>query len=219
MSPKTFSVWGHTASDEDVKTLFATAICMATVFQSPAGLVADNLKSLKWNPPHQDWFCPPDKQLTSNRRCGGLEGEISPPRREIVKVAGMSNLNFYGTGLCLRSRRGIRSSPWRRRPAGRGLGHWIVYEGSWRSRDGGKMLSTTAARTVQVIGGKIALITISLFLFSFCFLLFVLFFSTSLPPFASSGHGRAGGRLGRADWISVGTATLIEIDAVIGTLT
>src|SRR5438876_5238846 len=56
--------------------------------------VAENLKSVKWNP-HQDVVRPADKPITVTGGVVGLKGNLAP-EGAIVKVAGMSKLKFTG---------------------------------------------------------------------------------------------------------------------------
>src|SRR4029453_14615547 len=63
--------------------------------------IAENLKSVKWNP-DQDVVHPADDPITVTGGVVGLKGNLAP-EGAIVKVAGMSTLKFTGPARCFDS--------------------------------------------------------------------------------------------------------------------
>ena len=80
------------------------ATCTGIALTVTGRTIAENLKSVKWNP-HQDVVRSADKPITVTGGVVGLKGNLAP-EGAIVKVAGMSKLEIYRTGPLLRSRRG-----------------------------------------------------------------------------------------------------------------
>ncbi|HJZ21892.1 MAG TPA: dihydroxy-acid dehydratase, partial [Bradyrhizobium sp.] len=118
--------------------------------------IAENLKSVKWNP-HQDVVRSADKPITVTGGVVGLKGNLAP-EGAIVKVAGMSKLQFTGPARCFDCEEDAFESV-QKRTYKEGEVLVIRYEGPRGGPGMREMLSTTAALTGQGMGGKIALIT------------------------------------------------------------
>jgi dihydroxy-acid dehydratase len=118
--------------------------------------IAENLAAVKWNP-HQDVVRPADKPITVTGGVVGLKGNLAP-EGAIVKVAGMSKLQFSGPARCFDSEEAAFESV-RNRTYREGEVIVIRYEGPRGGPGMREMLQTTAALTGQGMGGKIALIT------------------------------------------------------------
>ncbi|HMJ41611.1 MAG TPA: dihydroxy-acid dehydratase [Pseudolabrys sp.] len=118
--------------------------------------IADNLKSVKWNP-DQDVVRPADKPITVTGGVVGLRGNLAPDGA-IVKVAGMKNLKFTGPALCFDGEEAcfeaVKNKKYRA-----GDVFVIRYEGPRGGPGMREMLSTTAALYGQGQGDKVALIT------------------------------------------------------------
>src|SRR5260370_1541896 len=117
--------------------------------------IAENLKSVKWNP-YQDVVRSADKPITVTGGVVGLKGNLAP-EGAIVKVAGMSKLQFTGPARCFdREEDAFESVQNKTYKEGEVL--VIRYEGPRGGPGMREMLSTTAALTGQGMGRKIALI-------------------------------------------------------------
>lgn len=118
--------------------------------------IADNLKSVKWNP-DQDVVRPANKPITVTGGVVGLRGNLAPDGA-IVKVAGMTNLKFTGPALCFDGEEAcfeaVKNKKYRA-----GDVFVIRYEGPRGGPGMREMLSTTAALYGQGQGDKVALIT------------------------------------------------------------
>jgi dihydroxy-acid dehydratase len=118
--------------------------------------IADNLKSVKWNP-DQDVVRPADKPITVTGGVVGLRGNLAPDGA-IVKVAGMTNLKFTGPAVCFDGEEAcFKAVKDKNYKAGDVL--VIRYEGPRGGPGMREMLSTTAALYGQGQGDKVALIT------------------------------------------------------------
>ena len=118
--------------------------------------IADNLKSVKWNP-HQDVVHSADKPITVTGGVVGMKGNLAPDGA-IVKVAGMSVLKFTGPARCFDCEEDAFESV-NRKTYKEGDVIVIRYEGPKGGPGMREMLQTTAALTGQGMGGKVALIT------------------------------------------------------------
>src|SRR5215471_18572403 len=118
--------------------------------------IADNLKSVKWNP-HQNVVRPADKPITATGGVVGLKGNLAP-EGAIAKVAGMSNLRFAGPARCF-DREEDAFDAVQKRTYKEGEVIVIRYEGPQGGPGMREMLSTTAALYGQGMGSKVALIT------------------------------------------------------------
>ena len=118
--------------------------------------VAENLKSVKWNP-HQDVVRPADAPITVTGGVVGLVGNLAP-EGAIVKVAGMANLRFSGPARCFDGEEACFEAVKNRRYR-EGDVLVIRYEGPKGGPGMREMLATTAALYGQGMGDKLALIT------------------------------------------------------------
>src|SRR5579871_6191485 len=162
--------------------------------------IADNLKSVKWNP-HQDVVREANNPITVTGGVVGLKGNLAP-EGAIVKVAGMSNLSFTGPARCFDCEEDAFQAV-QKRTYKEGEVIVIRYEGPRGGPGMREMLSTTAALTGQGTSGKIALITDGRF-------------SGATRGFCIGHVGpeaAVGGPIGLLQ-----DGDIIEIDAVVGTL-
>src|SRR6202030_1916958 len=118
--------------------------------------IAENLKSVKWNP-HQDVVRPADKPITVTGGVVGLKGNLAP-EGAIVKVAGMSNLKFTGPARCFDCEEDTFEAV-QKKTYKEGEVIVIRYEGPRGGPGMREMLATTAALYGQGTSGKVALIT------------------------------------------------------------
>ncbi len=118
--------------------------------------VAENLKSVKWNP-DQDVIRPANQPLSPNGGVVGLRGNLAPDGA-IVKVAGMTNLRFTGPARCFDGEEACFEAV-KNRQYKEGEVLVIRYEGPRGGPGMREMLSTTAALYGQGMGDKVALIT------------------------------------------------------------
>jgi dihydroxy-acid dehydratase len=119
--------------------------------------IAENLKSVKWNP-DQDVVRPADKPLLATGGVVGLKGNLAPDGA-IVKVAGMtSSLKFSGPARCFDSEEACFEAV-KTKTYKEGDVLVIRYEGPKGGPGMREMLSTTAALYGQGMGAKVALIT------------------------------------------------------------
>ena len=119
--------------------------------------IAENLKSVKWNP-DQDVVRPADKPLLATGGVVGLKGNLAPDGA-IVKVAGMtSSLIFTGPARCFDSEEACFEAV-KGKTYKEGDVLVIRYEGPKGGPGMREMLSTTAALYGQGMGAKVALIT------------------------------------------------------------
>jgi dihydroxy-acid dehydratase len=118
--------------------------------------IAENLKSVKWNP-DQDVVRPADKPILATGGVVGLKGNLAP-EGAIVKVAGMERLQFSGPARCFDGEEAcfeaVKNKKYRE-----GDVLVIRYEGPKGGPGMREMLATTAALYGQGMGGKVALIT------------------------------------------------------------
>jgi dihydroxy-acid dehydratase len=118
--------------------------------------IAENLKSVKWNP-DQDVVRPADKPILPTGGVIGLKGNLAPDGA-IVKVAGMERLHFSGPARCFDGEEAcfeaVKNKKYRE-----GDVLVIRYEGPRGGPGMREMLATTAALYGQGMGGKVALIT------------------------------------------------------------
>jgi dihydroxy-acid dehydratase len=118
--------------------------------------IAQNLKSVKWNP-DQDVVRPANKPITTTGGVVGLKGNLAP-EGAIVKVAGMEELTFSGPARCFdREEDAFAAVKAKKYKEGDVL--VIRYEGPKGGPGMREMLATTAALYGQGMGGKVALIT------------------------------------------------------------
>jgi dihydroxy-acid dehydratase len=118
--------------------------------------IAENLKSVKWNP-DQDVVRPADKPLLPTGGVVGLKGNLAP-EGAIVKVAGMENLRFSGPARCFDGEEACFEAV-KNRKYREGEVLVIRYEGPKGGPGMREMLATTAALYGQGMGAKVALIT------------------------------------------------------------
>jgi dihydroxy-acid dehydratase len=118
--------------------------------------MAENLKSVKWNP-DQDVVRPADKPLLPTGGLIGLKGNLAPDGA-IVKVAGMESLHFSGPARCFDGEEACFEAV-KNRKYREGDVLVIRYEGPKGGPGMREMLATTAALYGQGMGGKVALIT------------------------------------------------------------
>jgi dihydroxy-acid dehydratase len=115
--------------------------------------IAENLKNVKWNP-HQDVVRPADNPITPTGGVVGMKGNLAPDGA-IVKVAGMSTLKFTGPARCFDCEEDAFDVV-NRKAYNEGDVIVIRYEGPRGGPGMREMLQTTAARTGQGMGGKVA---------------------------------------------------------------
>ena len=120
--------------------------------------IAENLKSVKWNP-DQDVVRPADKPLLATGGVVGLKGNLAPDGA-IVKVAGMAkdHLTFTGPARCFDGEEACFKAV-KEKKYKEGEVFVIRYEGPRGGPGMREMLSTTAALYGQGMGDKVALIT------------------------------------------------------------
>ena len=120
--------------------------------------IAENLKSVKWNP-DQDVVRPADKPLLATGGVVGLKGNLAPDGA-IVKVAGMAkdHLTFTGPARCFDGEEACFEAV-KEKKYKEGEVFVIRYEGPRGGPGMREMLSTTAALYGQGMGDKVALIT------------------------------------------------------------
>jgi dihydroxy-acid dehydratase len=126
--------------------------CMTVTGRS----IAENLKRVKWNR-DQDVVRPADKPLLATGGVVGLKGNLAP-EGAIVKVAGMSSLQFSGPARCFDGEEACFEAVAKRQYK-EGDVLVIRYEGPKGGPGMREMLATTAALYGQGMGGKVALIT------------------------------------------------------------
>ena len=118
--------------------------------------IAENLKSVKWNP-DQDVVHRADKPILPTGGVLGLRGNLAP-EGAIVKVAGMERLRFSGPARCFDGEEAcfeaVKNKTYRE-----GEVLVIRYEGPKGGPGMREMLATTAALYGQGMGDKVALIT------------------------------------------------------------
>jgi dihydroxy-acid dehydratase len=118
--------------------------------------IAENLKSVKWNP-DQAVVWPANKPILPTGGVVGLKGNLAP-EGAIVKVAGMERLQFSGPARCFDGEEACFEAV-KNRQYEEGDILVIRYEGPKGGPGMREMLSTTAALYGQGMGGKVALIT------------------------------------------------------------
>ena len=118
--------------------------------------IAENLKSVKWNP-DQAVVWPANKPILPTGGVVGLKGNLAP-EGAIVKVAGMERLQFSGPARCFDGEEACFEAV-KNRQYEEGDVLVIRYEGPKGGPGMREMLSTTAALYGQGMGGKVALIT------------------------------------------------------------
>lgn len=118
--------------------------------------VAENLKSVKWNP-DQDVVRPATQPLMPTGGVVGLKGNLAP-EGAIVKIAGLQNLKFSGPARCFDGEEACFEAV-KNKQYKEGEVLVIRYEGPRGGPGMREMLSTTAALYGQGMGDKVALIT------------------------------------------------------------
>src|ERR1700757_108160 len=118
--------------------------------------IAENLKSVKWNPARV-FIWPANKPILPTGGVVGLKGNLAP-EGAIVKVAGMERLQFAGPARCFDGEEACFEAV-KNRQYEEGDVLVIRYEGPKGGPGMREMLSTTAALYGQGMGGKVALIT------------------------------------------------------------
>ncbi len=118
--------------------------------------IAENLKSVKWNP-DQAVVYPANKPILPTGGVIGLKGNLAP-EGAIVKVAGMERLQFSGPARCFDGEEACFEAV-KNKKYKEGDVLVIRYEGPKGGPGMREMLSTTAALYGQGMGGKVALIT------------------------------------------------------------
>jgi dihydroxy-acid dehydratase len=118
--------------------------------------LAENMEYVAWND-HQDVVRPADKPITRTGGVVGLKGNLAS-EGAIVKVAGMSVLEFTGPARCFDSEEACFEAVTNRQYK-EGEVLVIRYEGPKGGPGMREMLATTAALYGQGMGGKVALIT------------------------------------------------------------
>ena len=118
--------------------------------------MAENLEDVAWNDA-QDVVVPADRPITATGGVVGLKGNLAP-EGAIVKVAGMTSLQFSGPARCFDCEEECFAAVTERQYK---EGEVIVirYEGPRGGPGMREMLSTTAALYGQGMGDKVALIT------------------------------------------------------------
>ncbi|MFZ5791814.1 MAG: dihydroxy-acid dehydratase [Pseudomonadota bacterium] len=118
--------------------------------------IAENLENIEF-PPDQDVILPTSRPLSPTGGVVGLKGNLAP-QGAIVKIAGMTNLQFTGPARCFDCEEdAFKAVQERRYKEGDVL--VIRYEGPRGGPGMREMLATTAALYGQGTGGKVALIT------------------------------------------------------------
>jgi dihydroxy-acid dehydratase len=139
-----------------MKTLLDNGFFHGDCMTVTGATVADNLKSVKWNP-DQDVIHPADKPMSPTGGVIGLKGNLAPDGA-IVKVAHMTKLQFSGPARCFdREEDCFAAVNERKYKDGDVL--VIRYEGPKGGPGMREMLSTTAALYGQGAGDNVALIT------------------------------------------------------------
>lgn len=118
--------------------------------------LAENMEHVAWND-SQDVVRPANRPITKTGGVVGLKGNLAP-EGAIVKVAGMSDLQFSGPARCFDSEEECFEAV-THRDYREGEVLVIRYEGPRGGPGMREMLSTTAALYGQGMGGKVALIT------------------------------------------------------------
>ncbi|MEM0905959.1 MAG: dihydroxy-acid dehydratase [Pseudomonadota bacterium] len=118
--------------------------------------MAENLEKVEWNP-HQDVVRLASNPITPTGGVVGLKGNLAP-EGAIVKVAGMTNLQFSGPARCFDSEEACFEAV-TNRAYEEGEVLVIRYEGPKGGPGMREMLATTAALYGQGMGDKVALIT------------------------------------------------------------
>jgi dihydroxy-acid dehydratase len=118
--------------------------------------IAENLKSVKWNP-EQDVVHPANKPILASGGVVGLRGNLAP-EGAIVKVAGMKGLKFSGPARCFDTEEACFEAV-KNKKYKEGDVLVIRYEGPKGGPGMREMLATTAALYGQGMGEKVALIT------------------------------------------------------------
>ncbi|MGI6852377.1 dihydroxy-acid dehydratase [Mesorhizobium sp. 1B3] len=118
--------------------------------------LAENMDHVSWNE-HQDVVRPANLPITTTGGVVGLKGNLAP-EGAIVKVAGMSVLQFKGPARCFDSEEECFEAV-TNRDYREGEVLVIRYEGPRGGPGMREMLATTAALYGQGMGNKVALIT------------------------------------------------------------
>ena len=139
-----------------MKTLLDNGFLHCDCMTVTGRTIAENLKSVKWNP-NQDVVRPANDPITVTGGVVGLKGNLAP-EGAIVKVAGLKTLQFTGPARCFDGEEACFEAV-KNRAYKEGDVFVIRYEGPRGGPGMREMLSTTAALTGQGTGGKVALIT------------------------------------------------------------
>ena len=118
--------------------------------------IAENLKSVKWNP-DQAVVYPANKPILPTGGVVGLKGNLAP-EGAIVKVAGLERLQFSGPARCFDGEEACFEAV-KNKKYKEGDVLVIRYEGPKGGPGMREMLATTAALYGQGMGSKVALIT------------------------------------------------------------
>jgi dihydroxy-acid dehydratase len=118
--------------------------------------MAENMESVVWND-QQDVVRPANNPITRTGGVVGLRGNLAP-EGAIVKVAGMSRLQFSGPARCFDSEEECFQAVTERKYS-KGDVLVIRYEGPKGGPGMREMLATTAALYGQGMGNEVALIT------------------------------------------------------------
>lgn len=139
-----------------MKTLLENGFMHGDCMTVTGRTIAENLEKVKWND-KQDVVWPADKPITKTGGVVGLKGNLAPDGA-IVKVAGMSELEFTGPARCFDSEEACFKAV-SKREYKEGEVLVIRYEGPQGGPGMREMLATTAALYGQGMGDKVALIT------------------------------------------------------------
>jgi len=139
-----------------MKTLLDNGFMHGDCMTVTGRTIAENLEKVKWND-KQDVVWPADKPITKTGGVVGLRGNLAP-EGAIVKVAGMTELEFTGPAHCFDSEEECFKAV-SKREYKEGEVLVIRYEGPQGGPGMREMLATTAALYGQGMGDKLALIT------------------------------------------------------------
>jgi dihydroxy-acid dehydratase len=139
-----------------LKALYDGGFIHGTCLTVTGLTVAENLENVEL-PADQDVIRPTSDPLSTTGGVVGLKGSLAP-QGAIVKIAGMTDLEFRGPAHCFDSEEECFQAV-SRREYREGEVLVIRYEGPRGGPGMREMLSTTAALYGQGTGGKVALIT------------------------------------------------------------
>ena len=139
-----------------MKTLLENGYMHGDCMTVTGRTMAENLEKVKWNE-SQDVVRPANNPITPTGGVVGLKGNLAPDGA-IVKVAGMTDLEFTGPARCFDSEEECFKAV-SNRDYKEGEVLVIRYEGPIGGPGMREMLATTAALYGQGMGDKVALIT------------------------------------------------------------